>query len=134
MNVPLIVTVIEHYHPSWEAPPDNGREWQPCLCPWHGDTTESAAVSYRHQAFNCLACPVKGDAIGLIMREEGMAYRQAVEVAAGLSPEGVAALPQRTTGVRSGGVPRNPRSGRPGYRRGGSEVPSGLRRGSATWA
>ena len=82
----LIVRVIQSYHPTWEPPPDKGREWVQCLCAWHGDSHPSASVSYRNDAFKCFSCPATGDAIGIIMREEGISYKSAVERAESLSP------------------------------------------------
>ena len=76
-----IIKVILRYHPEWEPPDDNGYEWVQCLCPFHGDTTASAAVSFDLQAFNCLACGVKGDAIAIIKSVEEVNYPTAKRIA-----------------------------------------------------
>ena len=80
-----IAQVILRYYPEWGAPPDTGRVWETCLCPFHGDGVPSGAVSYDLQAFNCLACDVKGDAISIIRHEEGVGFAQAVRIAEDLS-------------------------------------------------
>lgn len=82
---PLIVLTIQRYHPSWAPPRDTGREWIPCRCPWHGDDSPSASVSFRHNAYKCHSCTAKGDVLALIMREEMVPYRTAVERAQELS-------------------------------------------------
>ncbi|WP_074133254.1 CHC2 zinc finger domain-containing protein [Mycolicibacterium houstonense] len=124
---PLIVAVISHYHPTWEAPADNGRDWIPTRCPFHGDERASAAVSYRFNAYKCQACPVKGDAIGLLRAQEGVTYHRAVELAEELSPGSSEALSQRATRVARRGVPGNPRSDRTVDHRGRQAVSPGVR-------
>ncbi|AYD87085.1 DNA primase [Mycobacterium phage NicoleTera] len=75
-----IAKVILRYYPDWE-PPDNHYEWNKCLCPFHGDETPSAAVSYDLQGFNCLACGVRGDVISIIRHEEEVNYPTAKRIA-----------------------------------------------------
>ncbi|ADB93755.1 DNA primase [Mycobacterium phage RedRock] len=79
-----ITKVILRYYPDWEPPPDHN-EWNKCLCPFHGDGTPSAAVSYDLQGFNCLACGVRGDAISIIRHEEEVSFAEADRIAAELS-------------------------------------------------
>lgn len=83
---PLIVRVIQNYYPDWDPPRDRGREWQKALCPFHGESNPSATISFEHNAFKCFACDTKGDAISIIMREEEMTYREAVEHAETIAP------------------------------------------------
>src|SRR5690606_17097003 len=97
---PLITTVIQHYFPDWEPPPDRS-EWVSCKCPWHGDSRPSASVSYINDAFVCFTCGVKGDAFKLIMREEGISYTKALEHAERLSPGSSSEVP-RKPGRKSG--------------------------------
>lgn len=85
MGDPLIVLVVRRYHPEWEPPTDNGKPWQACLCPFHGDTTKSAAVSYDLDAFRCQACDAKGNAITLIKNQEGLTFADAKRLAEGLA-------------------------------------------------
>ena len=123
---PLIVRVIQQDFPDWE-PPTGYAEWLSCLCPFHGDTRPSASVSYENNAFVCHACGEKGDAIGMIMRREGVGYREAIEAAERISP-GIRDQIQRQS------------QGQPGRRVfGGTEhsteaVRTGVRRRSSTWS
>ncbi|ALA48163.1 DNA primase [Mycobacterium phage Phlei] len=80
MTDSYIAKVILRYYPEWEPPADT-REWNPCLCPFHGESNPSAAVSYDYQAFRCMACGVKGDAISLIRHEEEVTFAEAKRIA-----------------------------------------------------
>ncbi|WP_370530823.1 CHC2 zinc finger domain-containing protein [Mycobacterium paragordonae] len=84
MTDSLITLTIHKYHPEWEPPDDNGREWISCLCPFHGDSNKSASVSFKNNAFRCFACPVRGDAIALIRSREGVTFAEAKKVVEGL--------------------------------------------------
>ncbi|WP_459957320.1 CHC2 zinc finger domain-containing protein [Nocardia sp. IFM 10818] len=99
----LITQVIHRYHPEW-VPPEAGRnEWIRCRCPFHGDDSPSASVSYAHAAFKCFACPVKGDAIAIIRHQEEVSYAEAVRIAEGISPGSSPAVrrkPGRVSGRR----------------------------------
>ncbi|APC43240.1 DNA primase [Mycobacterium phage Jaan] len=79
-----IARAINRYYPDWEAPPDH-QEWNKCLCPFHGDETPSAAVSYDLQGFNCMACDVRGDVISIIRHEEEVNYPTAKRIAEEIS-------------------------------------------------
>lgn len=81
----LIVKTIQRYHPEFDPPIDSGRDWTPCLCPFHQETNRSASVSYRYDAFHCFACPVKGDVIGIIRSQERCSFAEAKSIAEGLS-------------------------------------------------
>ncbi|WJJ56545.1 CHC2 zinc finger domain-containing protein [Mycobacteroides abscessus] len=72
----MIATVISHYYPDW-SPPNPGPGWRRCLCPFHGDETPSGAVHYGYDAFSCLACGTKGDAIAIVKAREGVNYSEA---------------------------------------------------------
>ncbi len=76
----MIVEAIQRYYPDWEPPPDH-REWNKCLCPFHGESNPSAAVSYELDGFNCFACSTKGDAISIIRQEEGVGFVEARRIA-----------------------------------------------------
>ncbi|AWY03880.1 DNA primase [Gordonia phage Nedarya] len=90
----MIKEVILRYYPDWE-PPDDLHEWNKTLCPFHGDGTPSAAVSYDLNAFNCLACGVKGDVISIIRHEEEVTYREAIRIAESLPVGGHIPLQER---------------------------------------
>src|SRR5690606_35191342 len=83
---PLIVKVLRSYDKAWKPPADRGRKWTPCLCPFHDDENPSASINFRDNAFTCHGCGEKGNAISIIMRKEGLSYRQAVQYAEELSP------------------------------------------------
>ncbi|AJD82476.1 DNA primase [Mycobacterium phage Sheen] len=95
MDEPLIVRVIHRYHPGWDAPKDNGKDWIRCLCPFHDEDTPSAAVSYGRGAFRCLACDTKGDVVTLIKRQEEVSYAEAQRIAEGLSAGGNNPVPRK---------------------------------------
>ncbi|QHB38117.1 DNA primase [Mycobacterium phage Noelle] len=96
MNEPLIVQAIHRYHPDWEPPKDNGKDWIKCLCPFHAEEIPSAAVSFTRQAFNCLACGVKGDVLALIKKQEEVSYAEAERIAEELSPGSNRAIPTKS--------------------------------------
>ena len=91
----MISEVIQHYYPGWDPPDDNGRTWVTCLCPFHGEGRASAAVSYELEAFNCLACNVKGDVISIIRHEEGVTFAEAVRIAESFSVGGHIEVPRK---------------------------------------
>lgn len=88
----LITAVIHRYHPEW-VPPPNKSLWCRCACPFHGDETPSAAVNYRVDAYNCMACGVKGNAVSIIKKQEGVTHREAVTIAQTLLEGGGGAIP-----------------------------------------
>ena len=89
-------------------------------CPFHGDRSASATVSEIDGWFNCHAadCP-KGNAVQIIMKQEGLPYREAVERAQAIS--GTQHVAVRGT------------SGRSGRLAGGSRNRDGSRAFKRTW-
>jgi DNA primase len=83
----MIKEAIQRYYPDWDPPPDH-REWNKCLCPFHGESTPSAAISYDLEAFNCFACDVAGDAISIIRHEEEVSFAEAKRIAESISVGG----------------------------------------------
>ena len=59
-----------------------GREHS-ALCPFHNEKTPSFTVSDDKGFFHCFGCGAHGDVIGFIMRDEGLAFPEAVEKLAG---------------------------------------------------
>ncbi|QBJ00270.1 DNA primase [Mycobacterium phage Pharaoh] len=118
-----IARAILRYYPDWDPPEDTGREWIKCLCPFHGEETPSAAVSYDLQGFNCMACSVRGDAISIIRHEEKeVTFAEAQRIAEGLSvgsdipvPRKPARKPSRRVFGEQGGSGRST-TVRPGVR------------------
>ncbi|QBP29002.1 DNA primase [Mycobacterium phage Jordennis] len=124
-----IALVIQRYYPDWDAPPDR-QEWNKCLCPFHGDGTPSAAVSYELQGFNCLACGVRGDVISIIRHEEEVTFAEANRIAEEISVGGdnpVPRKPQRKPSRRVFGEQGSVRESR-------SSVRTGVRGRSTPWS
>jgi DNA primase len=80
-----------------------GREHEG-LCPFHTEKTPSFTVSEDKGFYHCFGCGAHGDAIGFVMRGEGLSFPEAVEKLAGeaglpvpqSSPEERAAARRRT--------------------------------------
>lgn len=83
----MIAEAIQRYYPDWDPPP-NYREWNKCLCPFHGESVPSAAVSYDLDGFNCFACDVRGDAISIIRHMEEVNFAEAKRIAEEISVGG----------------------------------------------
>lgn len=96
-----ISNVIKHYYPDWDAPDPNYSDWVKCLCPFHGESNPSAAISYELQGFNCMVCDVKGDVISIIRYEEGVGFLEAKRIAEELHVEGGIKLQRKSTGKSS---------------------------------
>lgn len=75
-----IAKAILRYYPDWDPPADT-HEWNKTLCPFHGESTPSAAISYDLQGFNCMACSVRGDVISIIRHEEEVTFAEAKRIA-----------------------------------------------------
>ncbi|MBM4592653.1 hypothetical protein GS454_04695 [Rhodococcus hoagii] len=85
-QTPLIAAVLLRYFPDWEPPHDTGRKWLSTKCPFHGESNESASVSYELNAFRCHGCGAKGDAYSIIQNQEEVNFATALELAARVSP------------------------------------------------
>ncbi|QJD50265.1 DNA primase [Mycobacterium phage Iwokeuplikedis] len=124
-----IAKAILRYYPDWEPPPDHN-EWNKTCCPFHGDETPSAAVSYDLQGYNCMACGVRGDVISIIRHEEEVNYptakRIAEELSVGLNVP-LQRKPQRKPSRRVFGEPGSTRTSR-------STVRSGVRGRPTPWS
>jgi DNA primase len=84
-------------------------------CPFHDDN--HASGWHNDYYFKCMACDVKGDAVGLLSRQGGLSFADAyarAEELAGSPDESVSEQP-----LRSGRVPGKPRDYR-GHSRLGS--------------
>ena len=53
------------------------------LCPFHKEKTPSFTVNEDKGFFHCFGCGAHGDVIGFVMRDEGLAFPEAVERLAG---------------------------------------------------
>ena len=77
-----IIPILEHYGA------ENVSEyhgWRKLKCPFHGDSTASATVNSEINAFKCFACDMAGDTYTIIMKKEGVEFREAYEIAERLS-------------------------------------------------
>lgn len=59
-----------------EYNPDKDRNQQ-VRCVFHDDSHASASVNLGSGVFNCFTCSVAGDAIELLMSQEGIEFREA---------------------------------------------------------
>ncbi len=58
-----------------------GENWKG-LCPFHTERTPSFTVNPKRGIFHCFGCGVGGDAFGFLMRQDRMAFPEAVRVLA----------------------------------------------------
>lgn len=134
MDTPLIVLVLQRYYEGWQPPRDTGRQWISCKCPAHGDDSPSASVSFQFNAFKCHSCTYKGDAIALIKTEEGMTYREALELATQLAPGSYRELPPKPGRKSWGDLPSDEVPSVPvDHPRDGRKVPSRVRGRPTPW-
>lgn len=79
-----IEPILEHY--GMQAP-GNSRAWTPMRCTLHGqDRRPSAAVNTEAQRYICHTCMERSeDAIGLVQWQEGVDFRDAVEICEGIA-------------------------------------------------
>ena len=75
-----IVKVISAYQPLTQ----HGKEYIG-LCPFHNDSSPSMHVSPSKRIFKCFACGTGGDAIGYVMKREGLSYFEAMKKVAEIS-------------------------------------------------
>lgn len=131
---PLIVEVIHRWFPDWQPPYNNGREWISCRCPFHGDSSPSAAVSFTRNAFKCFACPVKGDVISLLQEREGVSSAEAFRIAKEVSQDGNGNVLVKPAGVTRGSVFSEKGFRIPERETASRQVHAGVRPRSSPWA
>lgn len=88
-----IEPVLRHY--GADIPYRTGSKVRMC-CPFHDDRNPSATLLRDGQRFVCFACDLNEDALGLLMREEGIDFASAIERA------------KTITGTGSGTAPSEP--------------------------
>jgi len=91
--------------------PMEDRGWAAYKCPFHGDRQASASVSTIINVFNCHACGMKGSAIDLLMKEDGLDFKSAVARCEEITGESYGK-------VRGSGSAGSSLSGRAGNRQG----------------
>lgn len=72
----MLEKLLEHY--GCDTSRCNAHRWSPVKCFAHDDRTASASVHLEKGGYICHACGVKGDAIKLIMTQEGLGYSDAI--------------------------------------------------------
>src|SRR5881296_3775405 len=70
------------------------------LCPFHAEKTPSFTVNPRKGIFHCFGCGVGGDAFGFLMRQDRLAFPEAVRTLARTA--GIALTDERGQGGDSG--------------------------------
>src|SRR5690606_12191273 len=109
---PPILEVFEHYYEHIEIP-DYGA-WRKILCPLHPEDRPSASVSPEVNYWQCHAWDISEDSWDIVMREQGIGFREAVEWADARFGGGSEVLPRAVPGEPSRGIPDRPRFGRRG--------------------
>lgn len=61
------------------APDIKTDRWEKAHCPFHKDSKASASVNWGKSRFRCHACDISGDAIDLVMEQENLQFREAME-------------------------------------------------------
>ena len=111
-----IVPILMEYGGEWA---EEGLGWRKYKCPFHGDRQASASINTEQGVFNCSAakgCPT-GNAVQIIMKEEGLSLGSAVERAKAISGSDGQSLPGASRSTRSN----------PGRARGGLDSRAGRR-------
>jgi DNA primase len=67
------------------------------LCPFHNEKTPSFTVNNKKGFFHCFGCGAHGDAVGFVMKTEGLSFPEAVEK---LAREAGLAVPRATPAER----------------------------------
>ena len=118
---PDLATVLEYY--GVNVLDRSG--WAKCKCFVHEDTHASAAYNLDLQMYNCLVCQLLGDVYTIIMRKEGMDFKDAQRKAEAITHGNSAQI--RASSHRTGSVLPT----RAGNNKGNSKfIPSWKRRGA----
>lgn len=70
------------------------------LCPLHSERHSSFYVDSAKAVFYCFGCGVGGDVFALVMRAEGVDFRTALEVVAGVASESEGRVAKATQGPK----------------------------------
>lgn len=78
--------VLSHYHSIKEgkrvevvSPMVTEDRWEKARCPFHKDSRASASLNWGKSRFRCHACDIGGDAIDIVMEQENLQFREAME-------------------------------------------------------
>ena len=72
---------IIDYASSYMTLKKNGRSYKAC-CPFHNEKTPSFNIDRDRQLFHCFGCGASGNFVQLVMRLEGLDYRDAMRALA----------------------------------------------------
>ena len=72
---------IIDYASSFMTLKKNGRSYKAC-CPFHNEKTPSFNIDRDKQLFHCFGCGASGNFVQLVMRLEGLDYRDAMRTLA----------------------------------------------------
>jgi DNA primase len=75
----MLAKVLEHYGADMHRVREVG--WCAIKCCFHDDRSASASVNLDKDGFRCHACGVSGDALKIIMTQEGIGYIDALAFA-----------------------------------------------------
>lgn len=107
---PSIAAVLEAHGSD---PIHDRTGWRATKCPYHDDSTASAAVNTNEGVFKCHACGVKGDVYSLIQHREGVSFVEALLIGDRLEAD-----PNATSHISSGRSAGAKRGYKPPGRRG----------------
>ncbi len=77
------------------------------LCPWHDDSRPSLQVNPERQSFKCWVCDIGGDVFSWVMKNEGVEFREALEMLAEQAGIEIRPAPRPAQGA-SPGTPGGP--------------------------
>jgi hypothetical protein len=100
-----MAAILAHYGAE-DVPEGYGDRWRPMHCPFHDDDHMSASYNEAADAFSCMACPAKGNAVTLLMNQERLTGREANALATKIAGHPGVSLhhapsPRRKTGYVS---------------------------------
>lgn len=110
MTVP-IEGVLDKYGVEYRGDKDGNQQVR---CPFHNDRRASASVNLGEGVFNCFTCHVQGDAIELLMAQEGLEFKDAKRTAEELA-QSYGSPERRGSNESRGTMPRRTRPGRKGW-------------------
>lgn len=98
-----IVPVLEYFGFDNLDPEEHG--WKQTLCAFHGERNPSSSYRTDTNYFHCFSCEAKGDAIQLLMDQEGLDFKDAVSLAEDLTgAEGTTSTKMALKPVRISGT------------------------------
>ena len=81
----MLAKLLEHYGADLTRVREYG--WNAIRCPFHADKLASGSVNLDKGVYVCHGCEVKGSAINIIMKQEGLSWSEACNWAASVLGE-----------------------------------------------